>query len=52
MSYFKPTKYYKNIYSIDYNKLKKLGIKCLVFDLDNPNCLTTLAMLGSAAFGE
>lgn len=35
MSYFKPTKYYKNIYSIDYNKLKKLGIKCLVFDLDN-----------------
>lgn len=35
MSYFKPTKYYKNIYDINYNKLKKLGIKCLVFDLDN-----------------
>ena len=35
MNYFKPTKYYKNIYEINYDKLKKLGIKCLVFDLDN-----------------
>ena len=35
MNYFKPTKYYKNIYEINYDKLKKMGIKCLVFDLDN-----------------
>ena len=35
MSYFKPTKYYENIYKINYKELKKLGIKCLVFDLDN-----------------
>lgn len=35
MNYFKPTKYYKNITEINYKKLKKLGIKCLVFDLDN-----------------
>ena len=32
--------YYKNIDSINYKKLKKEGIKCLVFDLDN-----TLALL-------
>lgn len=36
----KPTMYYKNIDSINYKKLKKEGIKCLVFDLDN-----TLALL-------
>ena len=35
MGYFKPTKYYKDIYSIDYKKLKSEGINCLVFDLDN-----------------
>ena len=35
MNYFKPTKYYKNINEINYKELKKLGIKCLVFDLDN-----------------
>ena len=27
--------YKKNIFDIDYKKLKKIGIKCLVFDLDN-----------------
>lgn len=32
---FKPTMYYKNIYEINYKSLKKRGIKCLVFDLDN-----------------
>lgn len=32
---FKPTMYFKNIYEINYKKLKKMGIKCLVFDLDN-----------------
>ena len=31
----KPDKYYKNIYDIDYRKLKKKGIKYLLFDLDN-----------------
>lgn len=35
MSKFIPNLYQKNIYEIDYKKLKKLGIKCLLFDLDN-----------------
>ena len=35
MSYFKPDCYRKNIFEINYKKLKKIGIKCLVFDLDN-----------------
>lgn len=30
-----PNMYQKSIYDISYSKLKKLGIKCLVFDLDN-----------------
>ena len=41
MGYFKPNKYYKDIYSINYNKLKEEGIKCLVFDLDNTLGLIT-----------
>ena len=41
MAYLKPNKYYKDIYSIDYNKLKSEGIKCLVFDLDNTLGLIT-----------
>jgi len=32
---FVPDIYEKSIYTIDYKKLKKRGIKCLVFDLDN-----------------
>lgn len=40
MKNFKPTMYYKDIFSINYKKLKKEGIKCLVFDLDN-----TLALI-------
>ena len=32
---FLPKMYQKNIYEIPYDKLKKEGIKCLVFDLDN-----------------
>lgn len=32
---FKPDMYVKDIYSIDYKKLKSYGIKCLLFDLDN-----------------
>ena len=35
MHKFKPTMYRKNIFEIDYKKLKELGITCLVFDLDN-----------------
>ena len=30
-----PDKYYKNIYDINYEKLKQEGIKCLLIDLDN-----------------
>lgn len=32
---FVPDIYEKSIYTIDYEKLKKRGIKCLIFDLDN-----------------
>ena len=35
MDCFVPDIYAKNIYTIDYDKLKKSGIKCLLFDLDN-----------------
>lgn len=41
MNNFIPDIYAKNIYSIDYKKLKKDGIKCILFDLDN-----TLAPIG------
>lgn len=32
---FMPDVYQKSVYTIDYKKLKKQGIKCLLFDLDN-----------------
>ncbi len=32
---FKPDMYKKSIYDIDYKKLNSMGIKCLLFDLDN-----------------
>lgn len=32
---FKPDMYQNDIHHIPYKKLKKLGIKCLIFDLDN-----------------
>ena len=35
MAIFKPTMYRKNIFEIDYQRLKEMGITCLVFDLDN-----------------
>ena len=35
MSKFYPKMYQKDIYSINYKKLKELNIKCLLFDLDN-----------------
>lgn len=35
MGLFRPDIYKKNIYDINYKQLKKDGIKCLIFDLDN-----------------
>lgn len=35
MEKYVPDIYKKSIYSIDYDKLKERGIKCLLFDLDN-----------------
>lgn len=35
MDKFIPDMYQKSIYTIDYEKLLKSGIKCLLFDLDN-----------------
>lgn len=35
MEKFIPDMYQKSVYDIDYKKLKKRGIKCLLFDLDN-----------------
>ena len=35
MSKFKPKMYFKNIFDINYDKLKKLNIKVLIFDSDN-----------------
>lgn len=32
---FVPDMYQKSVYTIDYKKLKKMGIKCILFDLDN-----------------
>lgn len=41
MAKFKANYYYKNIYDINYLKLKKAGIKYLIFDLDNTLGLIT-----------
>lgn len=35
MSLFIPDMYKESIYKIDYKKLKKMKVKCLLFDLDN-----------------
>ena len=35
MNLFIPDIYVKNIFSINYKKLKENGIKCILFDLDN-----------------
>ena len=40
MKIFVPDSYYKNVYEIDYDKLRKKNIKCIMFDLDN-----TLALI-------
>ena len=40
---FVPDVYQKSIYDIDYKKLKKIGIKCLIFDLDNTIAPVTIS---------
>ena len=35
MKRFIPRMYQESIYTIPYNNLKKKGVKCLLFDLDN-----------------
>ncbi len=35
MGIFKPTMYKKDVHDVNYSKLKDMGIKCLIFDLDN-----------------
>ena len=40
MDNYIPDMYKKSVFDIDYSKLKSIGIKCLVFDLDN-----TLALI-------
>ncbi|MBP3461789.1 MAG: YqeG family HAD IIIA-type phosphatase [Bacilli bacterium] len=35
MEKYLPDMYKENIYKINYDKLKEIGIKCLLFDLDN-----------------
>lgn len=40
MKIFVPDSYYRDVYDIDYDKLYKKNIKCIMFDLDN-----TLALI-------
>lgn len=40
-----PKMYQKSIQNINYKKLKKLGIKCLIFDLDNTIALIDQQMI-------
>lgn len=44
MNKYIPNMYKKNILDIDYNKLKSIGIKCIIFDLDN-----TIALIDEKA---
>ena len=39
--YYRPNIYIKDIYQIPVLKLKKQGVKALVFDLDNTIAMTT-----------
>lgn len=43
---FYPTMYKKNVHEVNYNKLKKMGVKCLLFDLDNTLILNKQSKLG------
>ena len=38
MDLFVPDMYAQSVFTINYEKLKKSGIKCLLFDLDNTLC--------------
>ena len=42
---FFPKMYQKTIQDINYKKLKKIGIKCLIFDLDNTIALIDQHMI-------
>lgn len=42
MKKYIPSMYKKDIFNINYKKLKNIGIKCLIFDLDN-----TIALIDS-----
>jgi len=35
MDNLRPDMYFKDIYSVNYEKLLNMGIKCIIFDLDN-----------------
>lgn len=39
---YKPTMYAKDIFSINYQKLKENNIKCLIFDIDNTIAATNI----------
>ncbi len=41
MNLFIPDIYAKNVFNINFNKLKENGIKCILFDLDNTLALLT-----------
>ena len=43
-----PDAYQKSIYTINYNKLKDNGIKCLLFDLDNTSVPFKIIILSNA----
>ena len=49
MDLFVPDMYQKSIYTINYKKLKKQGIKCLLFDL-NISYLISLSTLSIIFF--
>ncbi len=44
MEQFRPDIYQKSIYDIDYESLKRNGIKCILFDLDNTLAPINVAM--------
>ena len=44
MEMFRPDIYQQSIFKIDYKKLKKSGIKCLLFDLDNTLSAMSISM--------
>ena len=47
MKKYIPSMYKKSIFDINYDKLKNIGIKCLIFDLDN-----TIALIDTKLIPE